>query len=186
MINDRLYVPNDDTLWDDIICLYHDSPLSGHLGKVKTQELIERDYWWPWIGQNIKEYVKGCVTYQRTKVIRTKPSNLLNPNEIPMKPWEIISVDLIGPLPKSNGFNLIAVFVDHHSKIIHLAPTTIELTSEDMAQLFRDYVFKLHGLLRKIISNWGLQFALKFMKDFCTLVGIEQNLSMAFHPQTDS
>ena len=85
MINDRLYVPNDDTLWDDIICLYHDSPLSGHLGKVKTQELIERDYWWPWIGQNIKEYVKGSVTCQKTKVIRTKPSNLLNPNEIPIK-----------------------------------------------------------------------------------------------------
>ena len=185
MVNGRLYVPNSDTLQDDIIRAHHNSPLLGHPGKVKTQELIERDYWWPQIGQNIKDYVKGCITCQRTKVIRTKPSNPLNPNEIPIKPWEIISVDLIGPLPDSKGFNLIAVFVDRHSKMIHLAPTMVELTSEGMAQLFRDHVFKLHGLPRKIISNQGPQFALKFIKDFCTLIGIEQNLSMAFHPQTD-
>lgn len=185
MVNDRLYVPNSDTLRDDIIRAHHDSPLSGHPGKVKTQELIERDYWWPRIGQNVKDYVKGCITCQRTKVIRTKPSNPLNPNEIPIEPWEIISVDLIGPLPESKGFNSIAVFVDRHSKMIHLAPTTVELTSEGMARLFRDHVFKLHGLPRKIISDRGPQFASKFMKDFCTLAGIEQNLSTAFHPQTD-
>ena len=47
MVNDRLYVPNSDTLRDDIIRAHHDSPLSGHPGKVKTWELIKRDYWWP-------------------------------------------------------------------------------------------------------------------------------------------
>ena len=125
----------------------------GHSGKVKTQELIKRDYWWPQISQNVKEYVKGCITCQRTKVIRTKPTDSLNSNEILMKLWKIISIDLIGPLPKLKGFNLIVVSVDCHSKMIHLAPTTIELTSEVMAQLFRDYIFKLHELPRKIISD---------------------------------
>ena len=123
---------------------------------------------------------------QRTKVIRTKPYNLLNPNETPMEPQEIISVDLIRPLPKSKGFNLVAVFMDCHSKMIHLAPTTIELTSEGMAQLFRDYIFKLHGLPRKIIGDQELQFTSKFIKDFCTLIRIKQNLLMAFYPQIDS
>ena len=90
---------------------------------------------------------------QRTKVIRTKPSNPLKPNEIPTELWEIISVDLLRPLPESKGFNSIVVFIDHHSKIIHLVPTTVELTSKGMAQLFKDYIFKQHRLLRKIISN---------------------------------
>ena len=90
---------------------------------------------------------------QRTKVIRTKQSNPLKPNEIPTELWEIISVDLLRPLPESKGFNSIVVFVDCHSKMIHLAPTTVELTSKGMAQLFRDHIFKLHGLPRKIISD---------------------------------
>ena len=86
MVNDRLYIPNNNTLWDNIIWAHNDLLLSGHPSKVKTQELIKRGYWWPWISQNIKEYIKGYVICQRTKVIRTKPYNLLNPNETPMEP----------------------------------------------------------------------------------------------------
>ena len=54
-----------------------------------------------------------------------------------------------------------------------------------MAKVYRDHVFRLHGIPRKIIHDRGPQFESRFMKDFYKLVGIEGNPSTPYHPQTD-
>lgn len=92
---------------------------------------------------------------------------------------------MIGPLPESQGNDAIAVIVNRFTKQIIVIPTMINLTSEGMARIFRDNVFKHHGIPKKIISDRGPQFASKFMADFYRLLGITRNLSTAFHPQTD-
>ena len=61
----------------------------------------------------------------------------------------------------------------------------MELTSEGLARIYRDQVFRLHGLPRKIISDRGPQFESKFMNDLYRLLGITGNHSTAYHPQTD-
>ena len=121
--HDRIYVPKDKRLREDIIRQHHDSPLAGHPGRYKTQELITRDYWWPGLQRDVRMYVDGCETCQRTKAHRHRPHAPLQPNEIPKEPWEVVSVDLIGELPQSNGYNAICVFVDRFSKQIHVLPT---------------------------------------------------------------
>jgi transposase InsO family protein len=52
-------------------------------------------------------------------------------------------------------------------------------------KIFRDEIFKHHGLLRKVISDRGPQYVSKFMMDLYSLLGIKGNPSTAFHPQTD-
>jgi hypothetical protein len=47
-------------------------------------------------------------------------------------------MELIGPLPVSNGFNAIQVWADTFSKMIHAEPTNMEITSKGVAQLTRD------------------------------------------------
>jgi len=59
------------------------------------------------------------------------------------------------------------------------------MTAGGLAQLFRDNVWKLHGLLESIISNRGLQFAAGVMKKLNAMLGIDSKLSTVFHPQTD-
>ena len=54
-----------------------------------------------------------------------------------------------------------------------------------MARLYRDHVFRLHGLPRKIIHDRGPQFDATFMKELYKLLRIEGNPSTAYHPQTD-
>ena len=76
-----------------------------------------------------------CIAWHQTPL-----SAPLQPNEVPTKPWEVVSVDLIGELPESQGLNAICVFVDRFSKQIHLAPVTTELTSAGMAKLYRDHI----------------------------------------------
>ena len=83
-------------------------------GRYKTQELITRNYWWPYIQADIHKYISGCKTCQRTKTHQEKPHNPLQPNEIPTVPWEHISVDIIREIPESKGFNVIIVITDKH------------------------------------------------------------------------
>ena len=58
--------------------------------------------------------------------------------------------------------------------------------SEGIAKIYRDEIWKLHGVLRKILSNRGPQFALKFMEELMKALGTKRMLSMVYHPQTDS
>ena len=51
--------------------------------------------------------------------------------------------------------------------------------------MFRDYVWKLHGLFESIISDREVQFVANLMKELNQILGIEIRLSTAFHPQID-
>ena len=79
----------------------HDSPIAGHPGQWRTLELVQRAFWWPGMATFIGKYVKGCDLCQRTKTFPAKPQGDLKPNEIPTRPWQIISMDLITQLPDS-------------------------------------------------------------------------------------
>jgi hypothetical protein len=65
---ERIYVPRNKRLREDIIQEHHDSITGGHPGRYKTQELITRNYWWPYIQADIRKYVDGCETCQWTKI----------------------------------------------------------------------------------------------------------------------
>ncbi len=77
----------------------------------------------------------------------------MNPNETPRGPWSVISVDMISPLPESKGFNAIMVVVDRFTKKAYFIPTNTTLTSNGVAVLFRDHIFREHGILEKVISD---------------------------------
>ena len=71
------------------------------------------------------------------------------------------------------------------SKIAHFVVTTERTLAEGLARLFRDNVWKLHGLPESMISDRGLQFAAELTKELNMMLGIETRLLIAFYPQTD-
>jgi hypothetical protein len=147
-------------------------------------ELIKRTYWWPTIKTDVTAYVKGCLECQKNKIICQPGHISLSPLPVPEQPWQEISIDMIGPLPKSDNHDSILVIVDRFSKMIHLIPTTTSLSSTELAEIYKKE-WRHHGILRRIISDRGPQFASKFMKELCNALGIERNLSTAYHPQTN-
>ena len=113
-------------------------------------ELILRDYWWPRISQDVKRYVEGCETCQQTKTKRTPTNTPLHPFTLPTRPLEVISMDIIGLLPESQGYNAILVIVDWLTKAVKFEATNMELTSEEgTARILRDRR-QFHGELRAI------------------------------------
>jgi len=76
--------------------------------------------------------------------------------------------------------------MDHFSKMVVAVPTSITLTSPQLANIYRDKVFPYFGVPKKIVSDRGPQFASEFTRDICQVLGIEQNLSTAYHPETNA
>jgi len=65
---------------------------------------------------------------------------------------------------------------------VYFIPTMEKTSAEGLAQLFRDNVWKLHGLPESIISDRRPQFAAGLMQELNKMLGIKSKLSMAFHP----
>ena len=73
--------------------------------------------------------------------------------KIPQGPWQEISIGIIGPLSKSNGMDAIVVIVDQFMKMIQLKATTTSISSEGIAKIYRNDIWKLYGVPRKILSD---------------------------------
>ena len=96
-----------------------------------------------------------------------------------------LTVDFITKLPMVAGKDAILVVCDRLSKMTHFVATMERTLAEGLARLFRDNVWKLHGLLESIVLNRGPQFTAELMKELNKMLGIETRLSTAFYLQTD-
>jgi len=182
----KVYIPRDEKLRAEVIRLHHNTPVGGHGGQWKTAELVTRNFWWPGVTREVKRYVEGYNACQRNKNQTQPPAGKLMPNLVPEKAWTHISADFITKLPLVQGYDSILVVVDRFTKMVHFIPTTEKTSAEGLAQLFRDNVWKLHGLPDSIISDREPQFAVGIIKELNHILGIETKLSTAFHSQTDS
>jgi len=129
--------------------------------------------------------VQGCFKCQQNKIQHQKKAGELHPLDILGGPWQEISIDIIRPLPKSNEMDAIVVIVDQFTKMIKLKATITNISSEGITEIYKNEIWKLHGIPRKILSNRGLQFVSKFMEKLTRVLGMKRRLSTAYHPQTD-
>jgi hypothetical protein len=182
---EKIYIPQDDTLWREIIQMHHSSLQYGHPGVWKMVELIQWNYWWPGLRQQVKGFVAACDPCQWYKTFPRAPVGPLNPLSIPDCPWQEISVDMITDLPLSKGHDSILVIVNCFSKQAHFIGCSKQILSLGIARLYWDNVFRLHGLPDAITSDRGPQFASDYMRELCGMLSIKQRLSTAFHSQTD-
>ena len=89
-------------------------------------------------------------------------AGLLQPLEIPSRKWAHVAMDLVTDLPESSEFTTIVISVDKLTKMVHLIGCKNEVTAMEYAQIFVDYVFRLHGLPEVIISDRDPCFTGKF------------------------
>jgi len=69
--------------------------------------------------------------------------------------------------------------------MVYFIPTTEKMSAEGLARLFRDNIWKLHGLPESIISDREPWFVAGLMQELNRILEIESKILMAFHPQTD-
>ncbi|QRV84414.1 Retrotransposable element Tf2 protein [Ceratobasidium sp. AG-Ba] len=143
----------------DILASRHDNIAAGHPGQFRTLELVNRKYYWKSLKKTVTSYVSNCESCIRNKHSNQLPPGLLNPIELPSRPWDHINYDLITGLPESEEFDAILTVVDRMSRMVHFIPTTSRASAVDVANLFVTQLYKR--------------------------LDIKPSLSTAFRPQTD-
>ena len=178
----------DNDLRRGVASLFHDHVTLGYAGITKTLQLISPYYWWPGMKTFVMDYIKGCATCQMTKV-NTHPAH---PPMFPItpvnnaRPFETITMDFITKLPQSGGFDTIFMITDTDcSKASIFIPCHKTIDSEGVALLYLNHVIPHYGIPQKIILDRDVHFVLKFSSELCCLLNIQQNISTAYHPQTD-
>jgi len=89
-------------------------------------------------------------------------------------------------LPQSGGYDTILTITDTDcSKVSIFIPCQEAIDSEGVALLYANHIIPHYGIPCKIISDCDIRFVSKFLSELCHLLQINQNISTAYHPQTD-
>ena len=97
----------------------------------------------------------------------------------------MLSVDFVVELPLSSGHNAVMIVVDSVSKRAHFILMYTTVTVEGAARLFLHQVWKLHSLLKYVISDHEPQFVAHFTRELYCLLEIKLASSTAWYPQTN-
>jgi len=66
-----------------------------------------------------------------------------------------------------------------------LKATAMNISSEEIAKIYKNEIWKLYKVPRKILSDREPQFAFRFMEELMKVLGTKRMLSTAYHPQID-
>lgn len=192
------FIPNsqdpnqDDSAWKMIVnpiniktileeC--HDSKLAGHLGVKKTIFRVKEKYFWPRLIKDVTEYVKGCDRCKCTKYPTQISRPLMGKAKEVDQPWEMISMDYIGPLPRSRkGNTMLYVVIDFLSKYCILKPLRTGKTPP-LIKFLEEDVFLVYNVPRIVISDNGPQFISKNFKTLLENYNVKHWLTSRYTPQ---
>ena len=190
-INGKLYWTNTKRQWlrvileqekNIILNRLHSDTLAGHFGAENTYQRIRQKYYWPKMTTDIEEFVETCDICQR----RHGKHAQVNMQPIPVgQPFERIGIDLIGPLSiTTTRKRYIIVAIDYLTKWIEAKPITAK-EADKIVQFIHEEIITRHGVPQEILSDNGLEFANKTLKDYCEQMGIKQQFASPYHPQTN-
>jgi Integrase zinc binding domain len=169
--------------------MYHDHESASHPGIFNTYASIARDYWWPDMKRFVVQYVKGCAVCQSTKPNTVRPKVPIYPITVDKGhayPFQTISWDLITDLPKNGDCDSVLTIVDHDcTKVALFFPCNKSVDAIGVAMIYAQQVFPHYGIPRKIISDRDPCFTANFVRAVCAQLNIKQNISTAYHLQTD-
>ena len=93
----------------------------GHPGMRATRRLISSRFCWRGLAKEVSQWARECVACQRSKVVRhvsLPPAAFV----IPSRRFQHVHVDLVGPLPMSQGKSYIFTIIDRTSRWAEAVP----------------------------------------------------------------
>jgi hypothetical protein len=95
-------------------------------------------------------------------------------------------MDFVVGLPRTqSGYDSIWVIMDRLTKVAHFIPVKTTYSGPHLAELYMLRIVCLHGVLKRIVSDRGTQFTLRFWERLHETLDTQLHFSSSYHPQTD-
>ena len=150
----RLVVPNFNKV--KVLNECHIPPSSGHLGIDKTFGLVSRNYWWPSIYHDTREFVRTCPECQRHKSVQTGPQGLMG-RRIVERPWVVVAADCMELVPSKNRYTHLLVFQDLFTRWVELIPLR-SANGKNVARAFEDLILFRWDTPYYVLTDHGSEF----------------------------
>lgn len=165
---------------------HHDVATAGHAGIFKTYSRLIQRYYWPKMKADVSDYVRSCRVCLAHKPEQKAPAGLMAGRPDVVRPWELVSVDIVGPLPKSSsGFMHILSVQDYFSKFCLFIPLRTA-TAKSIVRNLEDRVFLVFGVPRILLTDNGKAFVGKELKALATKYGVQLQHTPYYHPQANA
>ncbi|XP_037930031.1 uncharacterized protein LOC119664650 [Teleopsis dalmanni] len=141
----------------------------GHPGSKSSIKQICERFVWPGMKKDITKMVKSCHPCQRTKVSRYNQT-ILGSFKLPEQRFSSLHIDIIGPLPMSNGFSYCLTGIDRFTRWAVAIPMADINASTVAATLLEGWIAH-YGVPSEIITDQGRQFESKLFNEPTRLIG---------------
>ncbi|XP_022004513.1 uncharacterized protein LOC110902081 [Helianthus annuus] len=158
------------------ICGIHAGP------RMVVAKIMSAGYYWPGMHVDALKELRKCDSCQRHSPKTLRPKNDLIPVSTawPFQQW---GIDMVGPFPDAPGaVKFIIVAVDYFTKWVE-AKALASTTAMMVRKFIWEHIICRFGLLLKIVTDNGNNFASEDLKKWMKEMKIEHAFSSVAHPQ---
>ena len=155
----------------------------AHVGARAMRRMLCDRFVWSGMARDIILWARTCVACQRAKVSQHTMAPLMS---LPMPPkrFDSLHVDLVGPLPESQGFTYLLTIVDRFTRWPEAIPL-IDISAATCARAFLYHWVYRHGVPSTLTSDRGRQFVSDLWTKTASLLGTSTNTTTSYHPQAN-
>ena len=176
--NPRPYVP--PSFRRTVFSALHDL---SHPGIRASQRLVTDRFVWPSINTDVRKWARTCLKCQRCKIHRHTRAPL-GTFSTPDARFDHVHIDLVGPLPPSEGYTYLLTCIDRFTRWPAAIPLK-DITAESVARAFVANWVALYGVPSTITTDRGSQFESKLFRSLTDLLGSKRTRTTAYHPASN-
>lgn len=180
----KLWIPIN--LRNQVIRRFHDVPVASHGGIYKTLDLIRRNFYWPGMVRDVRQYVKDCEICKTTKASNFIMKPPMGKHITSIRPFQRLYIDILGPYPRSKSGHIgLLIVLDHLTKFHWVCPLK-KFTSSVIRDFLETHIFHVYGVPEYVVSDNGSQFKANEFNAFLTTYGITHTYTAYYSPQANA
>ena len=141
----------------------------SHPGIRASRQLITSRFYWPGMNADISKWAHSCLQCQQAKVHRHTVTPLATFNTPDVR-FDHVHIDLVGPLPTSQGYTYLLTCVDRFTRWPEAIPIS-DSTADTVAQAFVNGWISRFGVPTTITTDRGQQFESALWMQLMRLLG---------------